>query len=231
MTAGGRALVDQLLADPPGVHAMSVAQDAEVGVWATERDCYLLLAEFVGNGARTLETGSGISTVLFAALGAMHTCITPAQVEADRIEKYCEAHEIPTVLVTFKIGCSDEILPGLSRAAPYDVVLIDGNHGFPTPTLDWYYGASLLGPDGLLVIDDVSLPAVAHLCSFVDRDPRFASHTRTAKWAAYRRVGDGDLRQDWYDQPFYGPPLTITDLPGRALRKVRRTLTAQGARR
>jgi hypothetical protein len=221
-------MVDRLLADPPAIHAMGLGPDADVGVWSTDRDCYLLLAEEVRPGACTLETGSGLSTILLTALGAIHTCVTPARVEADRIVAYCEAHDIPTSLLNFEIGCSDEVLPKLPRLPHLDVVFIDGNHGFPVPMIDWFYAGSLLGEGGLLVVDDIPLPAVAHLCAFVDRDPRFEPEKRTSTRASYRRNGEGDLRQDWFEQGFYGPPLTLGDVPGRAVRKLRRTLTTRG---
>jgi predicted O-methyltransferase YrrM len=223
------ALLDRLLADPPAVHAMQVGDDPEIGIWSTDRDCYELLADHASPVARTLETGSGLSTVLLAALGAQHTCVTPAQDEADRIPGYCATHGIDTSSVTFEIGCSDEVLPRLSSEPPLDLVPIDGNHGYPTPMLDWYSAGSRLRPGGLLVLDDIVLPAVAHLRAFLDRDPRFATDRRTEKWAAYRRVTDGDLRQDWFEQPFYAAPAPsgVAAVPGRALRKIRRTLAAR----
>jgi hypothetical protein len=222
----GSALVDRLLADPPAVHAMDFSDDPKIGVWSTDRDCYLLLADHVGPSSCTLETGSGLSTVVLAALGARHTCVTPAQEEADRLLAYCADRDINAASLTFEIGCSDEVLPRLPPA-PLDLVLVDGNHGFPTPMLDWYYAGSRLRQGGLLVIDDTPLPAVAHLCAFIDRDPRWITDRRTEKWTAYRRVGGGDLRQDWFDQPFYTAPAPrgIAALPGRAMRKMRRSLS------
>lgn len=224
------AIVDRLLADPPAVHAMALGPDAEIGVWSTDRDCYLLLAEHAVPGTHTLETGSGLSTILLAALGVDHTCITPSQDEPDRILAYCTDHDIGTSSLTFEIGCSDDVLPRMRREPLLDLVLIDGNHGFPAPILDWYYAGSRLAPGGLLVFDDAPLPAVAHLCAFVDRDPRFSLHRRTAKWVAYRRLGGGDLRQDWFEQGFYTAPAPpgVAAIPGRALRKLRRTLSRQG---
>jgi hypothetical protein len=115
------------------------------------------------------------------------------------------------------------VLPGLPGEQLFDVVFIDGNHGFPAPVIDWYYAGSRLRLGGLLVIDDVTLPAVSHLCAFLDRDPRWAVDQRTKKWIAYRRVTAGGLRQDWYEQPFYRAPRrrTLGVAPARALRKIR----------
>jgi len=217
------ALVDRLLADPPAVHDMDLSPHPKVGLWPTDRDCYLLLAENTGPGTDTLETGSGLSTILFAGVGARHTCVTPAQVEVERILTYCADRGIETTSLTFEIGCSDDVLPRLPIEQSLDLVFIDGNHGFPAPMIDWYYAGSRLRAGGLLVIDDVALPAVAHLCAFLDRDPRWSVSRRTSKWVAYRRVTAGSLRQDWYEQPFYStsPPRGLGNLPARAMRRVR----------
>lgn len=202
---------------------MDLSDDPDIGVWSTDRDCYLLLAEQTSPDDFTLETGSGLSTVLLAAMGAHHTCITPDETEANRILAYCTDHGIDTASLTFEIGFSDEVLPRLPRESLLDLVLVDGNHGYPTPVIDWYYAGSRIRPTGLLVMDDIALPAVAHLCGFIDRDPRWTVYRRTQKWVAYRRVGAGGLRQDWFEQRFYPAPRarTFAGVPGRALRRVR----------
>jgi hypothetical protein len=225
--AAAEELVDRLLADPPVVHAMDLTTEPELGVWSTDRDCYVFIAEHVAPGARTLETGSGLSTVLFTALGAHHTAVTPAQHEAERIVSYCRDHGIDAGNLRFEIGFSEEVLPSLDREEQFDLVMVDGNHGFPTPILDWYFAGSRLRPSGRLIMDDVSLPAVAHLCAFMDRDPRWSADRHAGKWNAYRRLSEGDLRQDWFEQPFYGRPVTgLRDLVGRAPGHVRRTLAS-----
>jgi hypothetical protein len=227
MAAGDhpRLVVDRLLADPPKVHAMDFSAEPEIGVWSTDRDCYDLLAEQCVAGARTLETGSGLSTVLFAALGAVHTCVTPSQVEADRIAAYCRAHDVGMASLRFAIGPSDAVLPGLTE--PIDLFLIDGNHGFPTPIIDWYYGAARLVDGGLLVIDDTQLPAVSELQRFIDHDPRWAPVRRSTKWAAWRRIGSGPLGQDWFEQPRYSVSLPLSR---RVVRKVRHAYTRRRGR-
>ncbi|HEX4490321.1 MAG TPA: class I SAM-dependent methyltransferase [Acidimicrobiia bacterium] len=225
----GTALVDRFLADPPAVHAMAAGPDPEIGLWGTDRECYALIAETVRPGMHTLETGSGLSTVIFAATGADHTCVTPSADEAARILAYCERQDVSTDALRFELGASDEVLPRLAGGPPLDVVFVDGNHGYPTPMIDWFYAASRLVPGGLLILDDIPLPAVAHLCAFIERDPRFSVHRRTAKWIAYRTVAGGSLRQDWFEQPFYTSPTSasLRAIPGRAARRVSRELHAR----
>jgi hypothetical protein len=205
--AGRQEAVDRVLADPPVVHYMSYDDAAEGrlgGVWSTEESCYRFLAEHCPPGARSLETGSGISTILFAAWGAEHRCVTPGDVEAAAILAYCDRHQLPVEGVTFDLGASDTVLPRLDpEAPPLDLVLIDGCHGFPVPMIDWFYGAGRLRQGGVVVIDDIHLPAVRVLTNFLDRDPRWRSIQRTPKWMAYERGNEGPLTEEWLFQPFY----------------------------
>lgn len=215
-------VVERLLADPPVVHPMAPGDATATGVWSSEAECYRFLADRVGSGARTLETGCGLSTVLFAALGCDHTCVTPAGDEVARVTRYCADRRVDLGRVRFEIGSSHEVLPRLS--GPLDVVFVDGAHGFPLPIVDWFYAGTRLVSDGLLVIDDASLPAVVTLLRFVDRDPRWRPERRGRQWAAYRRTTDGPLAEDWTSQPFYvdHPPGARTlarRLAGRARRE------------
>ncbi len=57
-----QALIERVVLNPPPVHGTAAG---ETGVWSTAHDCYDFLARHVEPGARTLETGCGISTALF----------------------------------------------------------------------------------------------------------------------------------------------------------------------
>jgi len=198
------AVVERVLADPPSVHPMDFSTDPTLGVWSTEPDCYRFLAEHCPPGTRTLETGCGTSTVLFAAFGAAHICCTAGQEEADRVLADCQARGIPVDDVRFEVGHSHRTLPALEAAGTTrDLVLIDGSHGFPAPMVDWYYAGALLGKAGVLVVDDVNLPAVRLLRRFLDQDPRWESLAGTDKWRAWRRLTDGTLSEDWIAQVWY----------------------------
>jgi len=222
----GRLLVDRILADPPGVHSMDFSEAPEIGVWSTDRDCYEFIADrFAWAGARTLETGSGISTVLLAMLGTEHTVVTPSQAEVDRIVAYCAARDIPTEQITFAVGPSDTVLPALD--GPLDMVLIDGCHGFPMTIIDWYYGAGRLVRGGIVIFDDVQLPAVEMIRALLVSDPRWAPEAGSPKWSAWRRLDEGPLGQDWFEQPWFtGPPRpTMAELSRRAMGRAKRLLS------
>jgi hypothetical protein len=200
----GRAIVERLLADPPRVHEELFAPP-ELGVWLTERECYQFIADRCRPGAHTLETGLGVSTALLLALGAEHTCVVPSQSQVDVLRGYCDEHGIATGGLHVELGRSEDVLPNL-RTQPLDLLFLDGSHGFPTPMIDWFYGGRLLRRGGVVVLDDRQMPAVAMVVDYLDADPRWRSLMRTPKWAAFERLNDGPLAEDWYDQPFLTLP-------------------------
>ncbi len=201
------AVLDRILADPPVVHPMEAGDQPRMGVWSTEPSCYRLIAERCPPLTRTLETGSGLSTVLFAALGARHVCCTAGRDEADRVLAHCRTRGIDVDGLRFEIGASHRALPRLEvEGLEVDLVLIDGSHAFPLPAVDWFYAGSMLRAGGLLVVDDVELPAVHVLARFLDADPRWTSVGGTRKWRAWERQRGGTLSEDWTEQLFYRAP-------------------------
>ena len=96
------------------------------------------------------------------------------------------------------------MLPRLTGPS-LDLVLVDGGHGFPAPIVDWYYAASRLRQGGVVILDDLQLPQVRlGLHEFLAADPRWERVEATQKWAAYRRLTDGLLREEWREQAFLG---------------------------
>src|SRR4051812_45515656 len=92
------ASVDQVLRQPPQVHPAAPA-----GVWDTAPGCYRFLARHCRPGTRTLETGLGASTVLFAMWGADHTCVVPSYGEVDACMAHCESAGIDMSRVDFQV--------------------------------------------------------------------------------------------------------------------------------
>ena len=138
-------LTDDLRASPPGLHG---AGDEYWGLaWAALG----WLEDNVSSGMATLETGSGSSTLVFAAAGAEHEAVTPDAEEEARIRRECELRGIDSSSVRFRIGPSHEVLPRWEPRA-LDLVLLDGAHGFPYPVLDWWAMANALHPNAIVSI-------------------------------------------------------------------------------
>jgi hypothetical protein len=212
--------IERVFADPPPVHP-----GASANVWRTHRECYELLGEHSPDGARTLETGLGVSTVLFALWRTEHVCVCPSEAEIRLLIDYLEEREIDFSSVDLRLDYSDDVLPTLGREL--DLVFIDGGHGFPTPVIDWYFSSRCLRKGGIVVLDDITLPAVAQVVGFLELSPGWTNLARGAgKWSAYRYEGE-DVRANWTHQPFLKPiggrprpPRTLRSILGRTRRKL-----------
>jgi predicted O-methyltransferase YrrM len=165
------------------------------------------MAELVASGSRTLETGLGVSTALFAMWGADHTCVVASEYEVDQLRSYLEARQVDMSSVTFQLGSSDVVMPRIANDGDLDLVFIDGCHGWPNATIDWYYGANRLREGGVVIIDDTQLRQVSMgLIDYLDADPRWERVKKAPNWCAYRRRSSHAFCEDWRAQPFLGVP-------------------------
>jgi predicted O-methyltransferase YrrM len=171
-------LVRRVLDDPPQVHRGAV----ETGVWSTDSRCYDLMATLVDGESRTLETGLGVSTALFAMWGADHTCVVQSEYEVSQMRAYLRSRNVDASRLRFEMGSSDQVMPMIADAGELDLVLIDGCHGWPNPIIDWYYGARRLRDGGVVFIDDRQLRSVSlGLVDFLDADPRWRQVAKVPK--------------------------------------------------
>lgn len=193
-------------------------------------DVLSYIADAVGESSRTLETGAGCSTLVFAVRKSEHIAVTPSQSEITLITQYASEHGISLEKVRFVRESSDRFLPRC-EAAGLDLVLLDGKHAFPWPIVDWFYTAERLRPGGVMVIDDAQMRSVAILAEFMRVDPGwqllrdFAGRT-----LAFRKVRDSIQDVAWHMQPFVvAPPAGAAPRPNllrRLARGVRRRLAA-----
>jgi precorrin-6B methylase 2 len=156
------ALISALAAEPGLFHRGTEGEPLWRGI--TEGPLRALSAG-LAPGMRTLETGCGGTTVVFAARGALHTVVTPSADEEQRVRVLCARYGVSLDTVDFRIGSSDEVLVDWSE--PLDVMLIDGAHRFPFAMLDWHYAATHLKPGGRLWLDDIAIPSVYCLFAFL----------------------------------------------------------------
>jgi hypothetical protein len=160
------------------------------------------ISDHVDDSSFTLETGCGLSTVLFALSGARHICITPATDEIDRIKEYCGRNGIALDKVTFHASSSEKVLPGI-ECDSLDLVLIDGRHGFPAPFIDFYYTAGKLKIDGLLVIDDTWLWTGDILKQILLLEPEWKLEVDfSPRASAFRKLAEGSQTKEWTEQNF-----------------------------
>jgi hypothetical protein len=149
----------------------------------------------------TLETGSGASTVVFAARGASHTAISPVPDEHARIAAYCAAHGMSAAGVRFIAASSHTALLDDWSPEPLDIVLIDGAHSFPFPVLDWMYTAEHLRVGGRMLVDDAYQPAVNVLARYLRAHPSWELEVVPGhRTPVFRKVAQAALSFDWDDR-------------------------------
>ncbi len=187
--------LDQLLAAPPLLH------DDGRALWGIAPAVLRFLDGAIRPGANTLETGAGLSTLVFAINGAHHTCVVPAPSEIERIRAWCEASGVSTDHLTFHAERSEAVLPRLAED-PLDLVLIDGGHGFPAPFIDWFYAGRRLQPGGLLVVDDTQIWTGRVLRDFLEAEPGWELVEEIALRASMFRRTDAEGGPEWTDQPY-----------------------------
>ncbi|MFN2464899.1 MAG: class I SAM-dependent methyltransferase [Candidatus Dormibacteria bacterium] len=214
-TPSGYTLAD-LLRERPAFHL-----DNGVPVsWHLREDVLAFIEASVKPGDRTLETGEGYSTVVFAAQGARHTCVSPNGPALEKIKNFCAAHGISTEHLDFALQDSEEFLPTLTDST-LDLALIDGGHGFPTPMVDWRYIAPHLRVGGLLVIDDTQLGPVRLLRDFLSAEEGWALERDFPYRTAVFRKTAAFAAREWTDQP-YALDLTLRFEPRLAVKAFRR---------
>jgi predicted O-methyltransferase YrrM len=200
------SLTDQLRREPPGLHAGGAEY------WGLAWAALEWLEREVRPGMATLETGSGASTLVFAAGGAEHEAVTPAADEEQRFRAECERRGIDGSRVLFRLGLSHEVLPQLD-ARPLDLVLIDGAHGFPYPILDWWFVAAQLKVGGRMLLDDAYMPPVRALVDALRAQPQWElEEPASFRTAVVRKLGEGGPSFDW-DGERIGGGMSFAYLP------------------
>jgi hypothetical protein len=150
---------------------------------------------------RTVETGAGLSTVVFALLGVSHRSIVPDSELVQRIREYCGQHGISTEQITFDILASQDVIASLEPNT-YDLALIDGCHNFPIAFVDFFYAGRALKPGGALVIDDLYIWTCEVIAKFLRESPSWRVAKSTKRVCVAVKEDDSGTLNEWRSQPF-----------------------------
>jgi hypothetical protein len=184
------SLTDELRASRPSLHG-------QAEFWGLAWQALAFIERTVQPGMATIETGAGASTIVFAARAADHEVVTPSADEAERIRAECERRGISTERLRFRIGSSAEVLKAW-EPRPLDLVLVDGAHAFPYPTLDWWFLAPHLKIGGLMLLDDAYMPPVAAVVDHLRTSPAWTLEQPVSfRTAAARKLADEQPPSEW----------------------------------
>jgi hypothetical protein len=121
---------------------------------------------------RSVETGSGRTTLLLSHLSAHHTVFA-----VDAGGSMSQVRNSPlfnAATTTFIEGPTQRTLPAHSFDGPHDLVLIDGPHGYPFPDLEYFYLYPTLSTGAWLIVDDIQIPTIARMFEILRADAMFA---------------------------------------------------------
>ena len=178
---------------------------------------HALRAIAVHAGRRTIrhsvETGTGKSTVLLSHLSLDHTVFVVGGND-DSVEKVQGSALLHGERVRWIFGPTQRTLPRHQFTEPLDLALIDGPHAYPFPELEYYFLYPHLAHDAVLIVDDIHIPTIFRLFTFLHEEPVFELLEVTGTTAFFRRTaappldpfGDG-----WWTQEYNRRRFPIVD--------------------
>jgi predicted O-methyltransferase YrrM len=146
----------------------------------------------------TLEVGMafGLSTMficqaLFENEGRRHIVMDPNQEQAyDSIGLLNITRSGFDELVEFHQESSHRVLPRLESAGTVlDFAFVDGVHLFDFTLVEFFYIDRMLRPGGLIVFDDLQLPAVRKVTRYALRNRGYSDESLIADTGTMRRFG------------------------------------------
>ncbi len=157
----------------------------------------------------SLETGCGKSTIMFSNLSKRHFVFAyddrnmpESSVGMVQLDK-----DFRPGVVEFVYGPTQKTLPTYAFPAGtmFDVILLDGPHGYPFPDLEYALLYPLLKQGGILIVDDVHIPSIGHMFDTLREDRMYDEIGVFATTGVLRRTfadgvpADGD---HWYEQGY-----------------------------
>jgi hypothetical protein len=123
----------------------------------------------------SMETGCGKTTILLSHLSPRHHVFAlDDRAEAGSSMRYYENCPIfRRDRTTEIIGATQQTLPAYRFTESIDLALLDGPHGYPFPELEYYYVYPHLRTGALLVVDDIHIPTIYRLHTFLEEDDMF----------------------------------------------------------
>jgi hypothetical protein len=220
----GADAVRALLRDQPSFHVGGTRR------WNALEQSLHTIRSSIALGDRTVETGCGASTVVFAASGTTHTAISPDGREHELVREYCRSIGVDDGGVTYVEASSADVLPEMFSGRPLDFAFIDGAHSFPYPIIDWHYITCALKVGGKVLLDDIPIPAIAPAFRFMRTESQWRLEGIFDERAALFTLVGLPPPEDYVLQVFNRTPdYSFVSIPKRI--RIRSTLTVRSLRR
>jgi predicted O-methyltransferase YrrM len=163
------------------------------------------------NGAEnTAETGSGKSTLALSHASKRHVVFTidvpPGEdPENHSLNRVRTSPLLRKGVCEFVIGSTQQTLPAFHFDREFDLVFLDGPHGYPFPDLEYFYFYPHIKAGGWLVIDDIQIPSVANMLDVLRRDDMYTLDRVVRTTAFFRRTKAATFSpycDGWWEQGY-----------------------------
>jgi hypothetical protein len=179
------------------------------------------------------ETGTARTTLLFSHASRDHLVFTiDDDGHGDTLERVRGSSVLAVDTTRFIVGPAQLTLPRQTFTDALDLVLLDGPHAFPYPCLEYLYFAPRVRTGGLLVVDDIHIPAVRILAALLRKDAMWRCRTvvdHTRFYARTPAVAHDPLGDGWWlrgHNRASAPRATLTSTKARAARRLKQAWRA-----
>ncbi len=157
----------------------------------------------------SLETGCGKSTIMFSNLSKRHFVFAydDRNLPDSSVEMVQADQDFKSGGVTFVFGPTQKRLPAYTfpEGTLFDVILIDGPHGYPFPDLEYALLYPFLKKGGILIIDDVHIPSIGRMFDILREDRMYDEVGVFSTTGVLRRTNTDGVPADgdhWYEQAY-----------------------------
>jgi hypothetical protein len=171
--------------------------------WSLGTESLQCISSHVKPRQNTIETGIGYSTLLFASIGSDHQVHFISKEAQGNITSYAQLNNIDLSNVQFVLGPSQYTLPSVTAA--FDFALIDGDHAFPIPIIDFYYIGKRTKIGGHILIDDIPIRSVYDIYGFAKTSKhwRLVEVLDCGRCILLQKLSDSFFPHEWFGTQDY----------------------------
>jgi hypothetical protein len=184
---------------------------------------------------RSMETGTGRTTLLLSHLSSNHTVFAKDdRGDGDSLIAVQKSHLLNADAVSFVVGPTQSTLLGHKFDEPIELAYLDGPHAYPFPDLEYWAVYPHIERHGLLVIDDIQIPTIANMFRTLKADRMWELVETVEDTAFFRRTeapAIDPFGEGWWEQGFnrrhtyghltLGKRLNLSRLKAEAIRRLR----------
>lgn len=155
------------------------------------------------NVVHSAETGSGKTTLLFSHLSENHSVF--AVDAGNSMTAVKQSAIFRPDGVEFIEGPTQQTLPRYNFTKKYQVVMIDGPHGYPFPDIEYWHFYPHIETNGILILDDIHIPTIWNIFNFLKEEAMFELIEVVDTTAFFRRTAAPTFDpycDGWWEQKY-----------------------------